>query len=418
MKFRIFAAGFLVLSFVQIGFSQSGRKVENVKTETAKQDDAVQEAVCNENNAIYKYLAYENIKDFSAELNRLGKCGYRLEFLTKLFSQLTDQPKDADLLAIVKLEPGNKFEYDWFETSSGFEAAGKLNEKAAKGFYFRKNVQFVIDRCDEKKPEQTRRSEEESSVPGVISYSRELAAVKGSIYFVERKNGAVKKNEYQTLSAGLGFGEKSDREVQPKFDELIARNFRPVAITYLGSLYQYSVLMEKDAELKNENDYRFIREEFGFKKKINQLAKEGFAPLFSGITFAVLQRNRNLRSVNEFVAADNYKAITKMFAKTPQTGGIYFAKGLSDYDCVEPSDSYLFVGKPLVDNGTRYEYKTLSMVNIWNLRKGENFSIFPTKEKIEQFYAALESGYEIRELFTAGEVFVLFERKIKSGLKF
>lgn len=399
-------------------YSQSGRIPPPEKTGPEKQDTtAVQPVVCDE-NAEFKYLFGENVKDFMAELNPLGKCGYRLEHVTKYFIGDFDKPKDVKLFAIVRLDSGAKYEYDWFEAKSGFEAADQLNQKAEKGFYFRKNVHFVIDRCDWKKSAEKRKSEEESSVPGVTSYSRELSAPKGAIYFVERKNGVVKKNEYRTLSASLGFGEKSDREIQPKFDELIAQNFRPVAINYSGSLTQYSVLMEKDAEIANENDYRFIREEFGFKKKINQLAKEGFTPVLSGISFSVLQRNKKSRAGYSFVAADNYDSITKMLAKIPKEGGTYFSKGLSDYQCVEPLDNYIFIGKTLVDDGVRYEYKMLSMVKAFNLRKGETVVLKPTKEKIEQFYAMLESGYSIRELFSSGEIIVLFERKVNNSVKF
>lgn len=366
---------------------------------------------CETNPTDFQYIFSESVNSFIEKLNYLGQCGYRLEKLTKFFIGEREMPAEINLFAIVKLDKGNKYEYEAFESVAVSELAAELNQFAKKGFYFRRNVFFVKDRCGEDDP--ARKRHEDLMPIGVESFGRELAAIKGSIFVVERKNAIVKNIEYRVITPYIGWGKSDAKEVNAEMSEYAAQGFHPVAINYLGQLTQYAVVLEKDKDVNSEMEYRIIREEFGYLKRINLLGKEGFEPFLAGINFAVLRRKKGDTASRIFDFSASYDGIRKRLAKTAKKPGRYYFKGMSDFYCTEPADDNLFFGSPLPDDGKRYDYKILSMVRFWKLPKNTPVVMNPSPENLAAFNDLLSKGYAIRELFYTGEIVVLFEKEIK-----
>lgn len=367
---------------------------------------------CEANAPEFQYVFSESVDSFVEKLNFLGHCGYRLEKLTKFFIDDTDTPADINLFAIVKLDKGNKYEYESFESLDVSELAAELNRFAKKGFYFRKNVLFIQDRCGEYR-NRGKKSDELLMPIGVESFARELSAIKGSIFLMERKNAVIKNIEYRVINPYIGWGKSDAKEVNAEMREYAAQGFHPVAINYLGQLTQYAVVLEKDKDVNSEMEYRIIREEFGYLKRINQLGKEGFEPFLAGINFAVLRRKKGDTASRIFDFSASYDGIGKRLGKTAKKPGRYYFKGLSDFDCAEPADDNLFFGSPLPDDGKRYDYKMLSMVRVWKLPKNTAVVMKPSPENLAAFNDFLNKGYVLKELFYTGEIVVLFEKEIK-----
>lgn len=367
---------------------------------------------CETKQADFLYVYSERVNTFIEKLNYLGQCGYRLEKLTKFSLGDSETPADLDLFAVVKLDVGNKYEYESFVAADSGELAAELNHSAKRGFYFRKNVLFVKDRCGNHDLEQRRNTE--TSMPiGIESHSRELSATKGSVFFVERKNAFIKNIEYRVINPFIGWGKADAKDVNAALSEYAAQGFHPVAINYLGQLSQYAVVLEKNKDVNSEMEYRIIREEFGYLKRINQLGKEGFQPFLAGINFAVLRRKKAETASFLFDFSASYDGIKKRLAKTAKKAGKYFFKGFSDFGCAEPADDNLFFGSPSPDDGKRFEYKMLSMVSVWNKPKNSPIVMHPSPEKLAAFDELLSKGFAIRELFYTGEIVVLFEKEIK-----
>lgn len=405
------SAAFLLIALIFLTYQDA--VAQNVTSSKAVSDSIDNAAVpCEANASEFQYVFSESVNSFMEKLNSLGACGYRLEKLTKFFIDDTDTPADINLFAIVKLDKGNKYEYESFESLDVSDLAAELNKFAKKGFYFRKNVLFIQDRCGEYR-NRGKKNDELLMPIGVESFARELSAVKGSIFVVERKNAVVKNIEYRILTPYIGWGKSDAREVNAELSEYAAQGFHPVAINYLGQLTQYAVVLEKDKDVKSEMEYRIIREEFGYLKRINLLGKEGFEPFLAGINFAVLRRQKGDTASRTFDFTASYDGIRKRLAKTAKKPGRYYFKGMSDFYCTEPADDNLFFGSPLPDDGKRYDYKILSMVRIWKLPKNTPIVMKPSPENLAAFNDFLNKGYALKELFYTGEIVVLFEKEIK-----
>ena len=79
----------------------------------------------------FQFITAEGIKNFVEKVNVYGKFGYKLEKVTRVPSNFNENLNQIKLAAIIRLNKGNKYIYDWtssFETpeftslsSSGFK---------------------------------------------------------------------------------------------------------------------------------------------------------------------------------------------------------------------------------------------------------------------------------------------------------
>jgi hypothetical protein len=112
---------------------------------------------------------------------------------------------------------------------------------------------------------------------------------------------------------------------------------------------------------------------------------------------------------------------SQLAKKIPVWNGAYYqVKGVADNSSAcDPYEGKLFFAVPLSSPAKKYDYKFLQMTNVTERlikkkEKNATFSDLPTEEKMREFQKFISEGYEVRELFYFGEIFVLFERELSA----
>ncbi len=391
--------------------SQSGRPVASPSPEIPAPADAVKTTLpCEKGLPEHIYISPRNITAFMGELNRLGACGYTLEKAGKLPLEREAASALAMIVfGVVKLDSGNKYEYLGIEAFGDWQTASRIGDLAKEGFYFRKNLLFQAGACNEGSgggPDSP------ASVLGGLLGLGQIS--RGSIFIVERKNGIRKKLEYMTVKGAEGDSQKDVAENQKLFEAAVAKGFRPVAINYMGIFVQdFTVLMEKDPEIRVEGEYRLLRHIYGISKRMTQLAQEGYEPVIIGVNFAVLHRKNDKPLGVSYQTNDEFGAVVK---KLPSwTGARYQATGIADYHVgCDPYEGKLFFALPPNEGAPGYEHRILVMTNVEErLKKKDKMASFtdpPRVEALNEFQKLLQEGYTIKDIFFAKEVTVFFER--------
>jgi Bacterial tandem repeat domain 1 len=412
----------LILS--QLIFAQSGRVIPTSSpAPTPKAEDSVfteikkESPPCDANAAQIVYLPHQKINDFVKELNRLGQCGYYLDKIAKMPLGTESTVLGLFVFGVVKLDVPNKYEYNWFAGRTPGEVQTIANMQAEKGFYFRDKMMFISGRCSE----STQKRKKENEDLGALGDLANLGlGTSGSVFIFERKNGVIKKNEYRVIDGATESGNKALAQNQQKLDELVTKGFRPVDVFYLGVFDLFSVIMEKDENIKPEGEYRLLRNSYGINKKFSELSSEGFKPIAVGFYFAVLQRKTNDSLNLTFDSAENYNEVVKKLVKWNEQGAKYQTTGVADYDVgCDPFEGKLFFAvttKKQTAGFAKSEYKILEMSD-FNERsfkkKDKNASMTdpPTANILQEFQKLLKEGFDVKDLFWLyNEPFILFER--------
>ena len=413
---RIFGVIFCLIASCAIGFSQSGRtivtptptpEVKTSNTETAKNNTP-----CEEGLEEVLYIPPKKHNEFVEELNRLGNCGYRLEKAARIpFGLEATGGQELLVFGVVKLDSGNKYEYNWFVASRPGEIVTLANKQAKEGFYFHKQMLFIYD-------SGYRRGGESSDGLGDLARILLSSGSSGSVFIFERKNGVIKKNEYRVLDGAVDRGKEALARNQKNLNEHIAQGFRPVGVFYLGTFDSFAVIMEKDPEIKPEGEYLLFRHDYFMSKNLTKRSQEGYKPLFIGFRFAVLHRMSNQSLMVSYDSAEDYNELTKKLPKLIEKGADYQATGIANYSCYDYCDPYEakpFFAIPLARQTKKSDIKILEMTNVYERtkkkEKGVSYLESPTQEKIEEFQTLLKGGYIIRDLFFARELIILFERR-------
>lgn len=353
------------------------------------------------------YIPPVKIRDFIKELNRLGNCGYRLEKADKLPFSPELSFERFYVFAVVKRYAGDKYEYDWFEAIRPGETQTRINERAKKGFYFRKNFLFDTNTCVSAED----RVSSGSVVKPVDDVIQLITNGVGAVFIVERKNGSIKNNEYRVLDGVRGEDKKNIAEDQQKLDDYVAKGYRPVAINYGLSLRDFVVLVEKDPDIKPEGDYLLLRHIYGITKKFAKLSQEGCSPILVGWTFAVMHRTSHEPLNVSYFAADNFPAARK---KLPAFPNAHFqVKGLYLQTCYTPESKLFFTLSQ--DSRQKYDYQFLEMKNyrLWKDESGRlrmSYLEPPSEEVLRKFRQFLKDGYVVREMLEANQIYIIFER--------
>lgn len=397
---------------VQFAYAQSGRIIENPAQEITVLDQLAEKyPTCERGLEAVIYIAPVKVEKFVEKINNLGNCGYRLEAVNKL-CVCGRATGNVEFYGVVKLDAENKFEYQWFAGQSEGEVETKANELAKEGFYFRKSMMFFRyrDYTDSEKEER------EKSV--VVDLGLDNFPGSGAMYFFERKNGVKTKKEYQMIRGSDARSDKALARNIVELNKIAAEGFRPVGIFYGGAFTVFRVLMEKNPDVKSEGEYTMVRYNFNSSKLFTKLAQQGYRLMFVGSYFAILHRTRDEALPIRYESTDNFNGMIK---KLPQLNGArYEARGIDiyhvDYDFSEVKP---FFAVPTGNDSTRYEYKFLDMTN-FNERyfkqkdKSANLNDPPTKEMLAEFQKLVNEGYTIRDVYSVGEITVIFEREIKS----
>lgn len=356
------------------------------------------------------YLSPRKINEFVDELNRLGNCGYRMEKVSKLPLGPEHAPLEMNVFGVVKLDAGNRYEYNWFGASSHGQLQTNANKQAALGFYHRQNLMFIAGRCSSA-VEKDRTENQDNPVSVLSSYK---LGFNGSMYIFERKNGIVKKREYRVLNGNDNDGDKTLPQNQKNLNDFVARGFRPVGYFYLGYFDVFAILVEKDDDVKPEGDYLIKRQYLGVSKAFTKLAQEGYQPILLGTGFAVLHRKTSAPIQVSYKTDYPYQLIKKL---SVWKGAYFQVNGTAGNQQCDPFDGELFFAVPLNAAAPKYDYKFLQMTDVVERitkkkEKNASFSDLPTREKLQEFQTLVSEGYEVREIFYFGELFILFERQL------
>lgn len=384
MWLSIFASPELIVA-------QAGRDSEPTVTTQEKQE--IQTPTNAANLEKIKLIQSNGFENFIRDLNDSGKLGYRLD---KSLSYGGEGVRQS-YAAVLRLDPGNTYEYTWISSPNRSLLDLRLNAQAKQGFNFANT--FALTVCSDE-------AKDAGSDPTVGPLSM-LQYLKGDAFLLERQNGSTTQNrEYKVFTGKLGPGKDTKKNIQAALDAA-PPGFRPVKILLSkeGFLdFRVSVLLEKNLAEDNppKVEYRFVKEVSGFDKAVNTLAAQGFHFLVGRrmglVKFALLAKQANEPTAYTFLDDEEH---AKKFDKTIAQGNSYYGLMGGDVTC----DSTEVVNQKLVfaqnSGGEKREYKIL---NIFNTKTGNQSGA------LAEFQRLVSANYQVRDIFYSGGLYVIFEK--------
>lgn len=400
---RITTIFLIILTFPISLAAQSGRVIEppTPPLSPAKAEETAKVPSCEMGLDEMIYLYLRPADQFVEELNRLGKCGYRLE--------MAGDKGGSYLFGVVKKDSGNnKYEYQWFATGSAGEVVTRANAAAKDGFYFRRGMMFYS-------PGSEPSIDDDSILKklGVANFPGN-----GSIFIFERKNGVIKRREYRMIIGANQTGKKALAANQVNLNEKVADGFHPVALYYMGLFDAHEILIEKDPDIKPEGDYLLLRYSYNISNLLTRQAAEGYRPLMTGVYFAILHRNNSDPIPVKYQSTDLFNTAFKKIAPLP--GARYDMAGINTFMIdVALDESKPFFTLPMGTDLKRYEYQTVDLTNFnerYFTNKDKKASMFdvPPAYVLERFRTKIREGYALRDVVVnLNEITAVFEREVK-----
>ena len=342
---------------------------------------------------------------FLGQLNQAGEQGYRLVSTTYE-------------MAIARLD-GVQYEYTTFDTGGTVFGEGgfieKYDELSKQGFSL---ADHPVDY-----------SKYETSVPyesqNTLTVWYELDR-----FFLERVKGTSTPAKYEFAQyippnrwAG---GPKGDATLTAKVNDHIAAGFSPTHIIYNNGImlqpitYRSGPFCEKPEALVITGGDRWLR------KKINELAQQGFRLAFYHEWAAVMYRKRGVTTPVSYVWLDvreerkGKKILEAELARLGSSGAIY--KTTVAVEAEEKGDKLILVfEQPSSPGGERREYKTLgfqlSQVENAPMKRLDVDLTPESKENLKTLNRLVKEGFEVCVMFDLGytkapNCGVLLERRI------
>lgn len=390
----LFATSLSIFALTAAVFAQSGRNVES-PVAAPIQEKRPQEPTNTTDLEKVKLILSDGWNNFVKDLNANGKLGYRLE------KSLSYGGKDEhhSYAAVLRLDAGNAYEYDWLSSPERNQLDAQLNSRAKEGFSFADA--FASTFCDEESgydPDKT---------PTTEALSRFLF-LKGNSFLLERKNGSTAQTkEYRILSGKIGPRKHAKKRIQEALDA-VPPGFSPVKIliTKEGLVdFGVSVLLERNLhdDQTPKIEYRFVKEVTGFDKEVNKLAAQGFLFIagarIGSVKFALMAKQANDATAYAFIDDEEH---AKKFDQAIAQGKSYHGLMEGDLRC----ESTEVINQKLVfaqhSGGQKHEYK---IYNIFN-RKTKN----QIADSLVEFQRLLDNNYQVKDLFYADGLNVIFER--------
>jgi len=369
----------------------------------------------------YRYIVSENVADFVKRLNEFGKCGYRLDNLTKVPLRFGKKFGDMNLAAILKLDAPNTYEYDWFEAFTHGEITTRLNYRMKKGFRLRDSIHSVEESFSPTTP-----SSDDPFDAMLTTIFDRLRVTVGKLFILERKNNAVVKLEDSRVIIGRwGWGKSPTKELQQNLDVIIGEGFSPIEMGFgsiLTKSYFFLIMVKDGTNLrsteKSDLTYKIIKTEFNFEKKVNRLAQEGFKIIFYenlGVhNFVIMAKEEQSTESSSYhfvdVTKKNWQESIKNLA---QQGAVYKRIGMNYVNYYSGGfEGTLVFEKSLIGNKKSVEYKTLKMSKDFKPNKPNDSPdlLVTSEETMAEFTRTLKEGFIARELFFSDGIHVLFER--------
>ena len=361
------------------------------------------ETICEPNLPAHIYISPRKINKFTEELNRLGKCGYRLEksgkTLIDAFELLGETESKMDFFGVMKSDAPHKYEYQWFEAYSPGQAQTRMNYRAAQGFYFKAIHPF-----------QQIAENRDGDFADIAT--NKYRSIYGSILIFERRGGEIIKREYRVLDAD-GVGKAVKERNQDGLDELLRQDFHPVG--FVKERQYFGIVMEKGDGKTSDSEYQILNYNLNLTKKLSELSKTGFLPEFLVSYVALLKKQptapfeqKTYKAFEDFekLAADPSLLTNKYYLTT----GSYYINGGD----LKPKLLFVNGGKLK----TKYQYKLLKMSAVLERAKEDNrFDAMlkpPTAEMLAEFQNLINQGYLVREVLGLKEIYILLERPVSS----
>ncbi len=340
-----------------------------------------------------KLITSTGIESFVKDLNDNGKLGYRLDKSLNYGGEGVRQ----SYAAVLRLDPGNKYEYDWLSSPNKKLLEGRLNFQAKKGSNFANA--YALTAC----------SEEVSGDSANPLNSVVLRLAKGDAFLLERKNGSTEATrEYKVFIARVHLGDSAEKTIQAGLDAAAGQGFRPVKILFARqSLLDFSVSVLVERNLADDNapkiEYRFLKKTSGLPKEVDALAAQGFRFITGrrvGLVGMVLMA-KQATDATTYTFVDE-KKYAKEFDKTIALGNSYQGVMAGDLTC----GSTEVVNERLVfaqnSAGEKHEYK---IYNVSTAKTGK-----PTAESLFEFQHLVGEDYQVKDLFYSGGLYVIFAK--------
>jgi hypothetical protein len=309
--------GFAALLFLSSVFAQSGRQVPPTPTPTPQPEPSASPASrpaktyppCEGGLEPILVTLPLKIEKFSDEINRYGSCGYRVEKVVRLALASDISILDMELSAILRLEPGSRYEYAWFIAKRPGEAQTLANDLAAENFYFRASRSFVFQACGESAARQKKENDESGPLGSLMNMA---IGEMGAFFLFERKSGVEKRNEYKVLNARIsGKGGELQENIRLMGLQMV-KGFRPLDLWYTGFFNTHFIILEKDPSIQPEKgEYKFVSHYYGMSGEFRKLGRVGYRPVLMGYGFAMLHRRDEQPTGLEYETFDELPEIPK-----------------------------------------------------------------------------------------------------------
>jgi hypothetical protein len=385
-------AGILALPALALAQSQ----VNPVTTVNPETEGRLTQPPTSPNNLNrFKLVSSVSIGAFVKELNENGKLGYRLEKSLNYGGEGLSQ----SYAAVLQLEEGNQYEYDWFSSPDKRLLEGRLNFQAKKGFNFINA--YALTHCSGGSPDdEVNPSSAESLV---------FRLNKGDAFLLERKNASTEQTrEYKVFIAKVRLGDSAEKTIQAAISAAAPQGFRPVKILFARQgLLDFSVSVLAQRDLKDDNppkiEYRFLKKASGLPKEMNALAAQGFRFITGRrvglIGMVLMGKQASDATVYSFV---DEKKFAKEFDTTVALGNRFQGIVAGDLTCgsTEVENERLVFAQNT--GGEKHEYRIHDLLNA----KAGN----PTADSLAEFQRLLGENYRVKDLFYFGGLKVVFEK--------
>jgi hypothetical protein len=372
--------------------AQSGRTPEPTGTPLIQEKQTQAPADARDLEKV-KLILSDGFEGFVKNLNDNGKLGYRLE-KSLAYGGVGARQSFA---AVLRLDPGNTYEYDWLSSPNRNLLDLRLNHQAKKGFVFASA--FALTACDDEPEADADSTERALSI---------LRYLKGNAFLLERKNGGTTQTkDYKVVIAKIGPRKDTKKTIEAALGAL-PQGYRPVKVLFSkeGWLdFGVSILLEKN--LPDDNapkiEYRLVKEVGGFGKAVNELAAQGFRFAAGGrvgtINFALMAKQADDAVAYTFFDDEEH---AKKFDRTIAQGNRYHGVLEGELRC----DATEVVNQKLLfvqgSGGAKSEYKIFTVFN----KKAGN----QTTDPLVEFRRLVGEGYQVRDLFYSDGLNLILEK--------
>ena len=359
----------------------------------------------------YRYLDMQGISQFVAKANEYAKEGYRLHSVTAINTMIPAAERGAAsefdgvfVAAIFKLSKDSRYEYDWFEAFNPGQVVTRANARAEKGLYIRAGVSLTDSSgCSDS-------SDSNDPLGQIMAY---VCMGRGDIFFMERDVGKQVIKEYRVLLGRWGWGKSPTAELDAEMTEATKTGFRPVWMTSARSGFNEAtaVVIERDKESATPltDQFRYIKSEFGFSKKVNAAAQDGYKIIIAGQMIAfrhVVMRKEPNSAPASYVWIKPETKNADLELESAITAGIEYENNNREMQ------ELIFRH----EKTTPYHYKLLGMNPTYpkSTKLVPNPAPLITQEQIlSEFDALVMEGYIPRSVVYARGTKVVFERARK-----